>query len=42
MDDYYLSKEEWDTIMELGVGENKDDVVLKQISTATKMQLTRK
>ncbi|KAJ3535977.1 hypothetical protein NMY22_g6245 [Coprinellus aureogranulatus] len=25
MDDYYLSKDEWDTIVELGVGPNKDE-----------------
>ena len=42
MDDYYLSKEEWDTIVELGVGQNKDDVILKKISSATKSAFTRK
>ncbi|THH06057.1 hypothetical protein EW145_g4345 [Phellinidium pouzarii] len=42
MDEYYLSKEDWDTIVELGLDQYKDDVVLKQISTATKTQLTRK
>ena len=42
MDEYYLSKEEWDTIVELGLGDNKDDVVLKKIPTATKTSLTRK
>lgn len=42
MDEYYLSKEDWDTVIELGVDENKDDLILKKISTATKMALTRK
>lgn len=42
MDDYYLTKEEWDTIVELGLDQNKDEAVLKKISTATKTNLTRK
>jgi replication factor C subunit 1 len=42
MDEYYLSKEDWDTIVELGVGDRKDDVVLKKITPATKTSLTRK
>lgn len=42
MDDYYLSKEDWDTIVELGVDQNKDDVILKKISSTTKSTLTRK
>ena len=42
MDDYYISKEDWDTIIELGVDEKKDDTVLKKISTATKTALTKK
>jgi replication factor C subunit 1 len=42
MDEYYLSKEDWDTVVELGVGDQKDDFVLKKISPATKTALTRK
>ncbi|KAF8900823.1 replication factor RFC1 C terminal domain-containing protein [Gymnopilus junonius] len=42
MDEYYLSKEDWDTIVELGVDEKRDDAVLKKIPTATKTALTRK
>jgi replication factor C subunit 1 len=42
MDEYYLSREDWDTVVELGVDQNKDDVVLKKISTATKTSLTKK
>ena len=36
MDEYYLSREDWDTIVELGVGPNQDDAILKKINTATK------
>ena len=42
MDDYFISREDWDTIVELGVDQNKDDLVLKKISTATKTSFTRK
>ncbi|KAJ7699640.1 DNA replication factor C, large subunit [Mycena rosella] len=42
MDEYYLTKEDWDTIVELGVDDKKDDLVLKKISTATKTTLTKK
>ncbi|KAF8522451.1 purine nucleotide binding protein [Hysterangium stoloniferum] len=42
MDEYYLSKEDWDTIVELGVGESKDDKILKNISAATKTAFTKK
>ena len=42
MDDYYISREDWDTVVELGIGEQKEDVVLKKIATATKSALTRK
>ncbi|KAH9978130.1 replication factor RFC1 C terminal domain-containing protein [Lactifluus volemus] len=42
MDDYYISREDWDIIVELGLGEQKDAVVLKKIATATKTALTKK
>jgi replication factor C subunit 1 len=42
MDEYYLTKEDWDTIVELGLDDKKDDLVLKKISTATKTTLTKK
>jgi len=42
MDEYFLSKEEWDTIVELGVDEFKEDVIMKKIPSATKSALTRK
>ncbi|KAJ3975737.1 purine nucleotide binding protein [Lentinula raphanica] len=42
MDEYYLSKDDWDTIVELGVGEQKDELILKKVSAATKTAFTRK
>ena len=42
MDEYYLSKEDWDTILELGVDDKKDQIVAKNISTSTKTSLTKK
>lgn len=42
MDEYFINKEDWDTIVELGVGEKRDDVVTKKLSTATKTAFTRK
>lgn len=42
MDEYFLSREDWDSLVELGVGDHKDEAVLKKISTATKTSFTRK
>jgi replication factor C subunit 1 len=42
MDEYYLNKEDWDTLVELGVGDKKDDAVTKKISAATKTSFTKK
>jgi len=43
MDDYYLSKEDWDAIVELGVGDKDYETVLKKkISAPAKAALTRK
>jgi len=42
MDEYYLTKEDWDAVVELGLDQNKDDIVMKKISTATKTALTKK
>ncbi|KAI0717599.1 DNA replication factor C, large subunit [Cerioporus squamosus] len=42
MDEYFLTREDWDTIVELGVGDNADTHVLKKISTATKTSFTKK
>ena len=41
MDSYYLSKEDWDTILELGIGRNDGQKVLDNIPTATKSAFTR-
>ena len=42
MDEYFLTREDWDTIVELGVGDHIDGNVLKKISTATKTSFTKK
>lgn len=42
LDEYYFTKEDWDVIMEFGVGKYKMDGALKQIPTAVKSQFTRK
>jgi len=42
MNEYYLNKESWDTIVELGVDAHKDVDVLKKITAATKSNFTRK
>lgn len=42
MDAYYLGREDWDALVELGVGENRDEVVLKKIAPATKSAFTRR
>ena len=42
MEEHYISKEDWDTILELGVDDKKDQIVAKNISTATKTALTKK
>ncbi|KAF8907193.1 DNA replication factor C, large subunit [Mucidula mucida] len=42
MDGYYLNKEDWDSVVELGVDTNKDDIILKKIPGAVKAAFTRK
>lgn len=42
MDEYFLCREDWDTIVELGVGDKSDSLVTKKISTATKTAFTKK
>jgi replication factor C subunit 1 len=42
MDEYFISRDDWDTLVELGVDEHKDELVLKKISAATKTSFTRK
>lgn len=42
MDHYYLTREDWDLLVELGVGPASADAVLKRIATKTKTAFTRK
>ncbi|KAI0709836.1 DNA replication factor C, large subunit [Earliella scabrosa] len=42
MDEYLLCREDWDTIVELGVGDKSESLVTKKISTATKTAFTKK
>ncbi|KAG7726831.1 hypothetical protein KL933_003114 [Ogataea haglerorum] len=43
MDEYYLTKEDWDNLMEFGVGpKGRMDQKLKSVSSATKSAFTRK
>ncbi len=42
MDEYFLNREDWDTLVELGLDDFREDLVLKKISTATKTAFTRK
>ncbi|CAE6420324.1 Replication factor C subunit 1 Short=Replication factor C1 [Rhizoctonia solani AG-1 IB] len=42
MDEYYLSKDEWDAMLELGIGSNRSEEFASKISTATKTAFTRK
>ena len=42
MDDYFINREDWDTIVELGVDEHREDLILKKISAATKTAFTKK
>jgi replication factor C subunit 1 len=41
MDDYYISKDDWDAFVELGVGDMQDDKILKSIPSNTKATFTR-
>ena len=42
MDNYFLTKEDWDTIMDFMIGPDKTDAILKKIPTAVKSAFTRK
>ncbi|KAJ3298144.1 hypothetical protein HK104_011137 [Borealophlyctis nickersoniae] len=41
MDDYYLTKDDWDAVVDFGVGPYAKDKLTKGISTATKSAFTR-
>lgn len=42
MDEYYLTKEDWDNIMDFLIGPDAVDMILKKIPTAVKTAFTRK
>ena len=42
MDEYFINREDWDALVELGLDEFKEDLILKKISTATKTSFTKK
>lgn len=42
MDDYYLTKDDWDNIMDFMIGPDSTDAALKKIPTAVKTAFTRK
>lgn len=42
MDAYYLSKDDWDSVVELGVDENNGDAIMKKIPGPVKAAFTRK
>ena len=42
MDEYFLTKEEWDGMVELGIGELEGEKVLKEIDSKVKGAFTRK
>lgn len=42
MDEYFITREDWDTVVELGLDQNKDELILKKVSTATKSSFTKK
>lgn len=41
MDDYYLTREDFDSIMELGIGQSDQKQTMKAIPTAVKSDFTR-
>ncbi|SEI30754.1 YALIA101S01e06898g1_1 [Yarrowia lipolytica] len=42
MDSYYLTREDWDAIMEMGVGPDSGEERMKKLETQTKSAFTRK
>ncbi|CAH6720583.1 replication factor C subunit 1 [[Candida] jaroonii] len=42
MDEYYLTKEDWDNILDFGVGDSKGENIVKKIPTKVKSAFTRK
>ena len=42
LDDYYLTKEDWDTVMDFMIGSDRTEPLLKKIPTSVKSSFTRK
>jgi replication factor C subunit 1 len=42
MDEYFLGKDDWDNMVELGVGHMREENIIKKIPTAVKTAFTRK
>lgn len=42
MDYYFLSKEDWDALLEFGIGSCKGELITKKLATKTKSAFTRK
>ncbi|KAG8693390.1 hypothetical protein FRC09_010544 [Ceratobasidium sp. 395] len=42
MDSYYLSKDDWDSVVELGLGVNNGDEIMKKVPGPVKAAFTRK
>lgn len=42
MDHYYLTKEDWESIIDFGVGSDKGELLLKKVPTKVKTAFTRK
>lgn len=41
LDEYYLNKDDWDVLVDLGVGDMEGEAMLKKIPTQTKSSFTR-
>lgn len=41
LDEYYLNKDDWDALVELGVGDMEGEAMMKKIPTQTKATFTR-
>ncbi|KAI0337342.1 DNA replication factor C, large subunit [Trametopsis cervina] len=42
MDEYFLNREDWDALVEVGLDEFREEAILKKISPATKTALSKK
>lgn len=42
MDTYFMTREDWDTMFDFGVGDNKGEIIVKKIPTKVKSAFTRR